>query len=66
LTEMGIGEQKKKVTYRKFDGIEADALAAEVETFLSAVLGESNDGVSGEEGKQALSLALQILREMEA
>jgi predicted dehydrogenase len=65
LTEMGVGDRKKLVVYEKFENDEADALETEVNGFLAAVRGESNQGVSGEEGKEALSLALEILRMME-
>jgi predicted dehydrogenase len=42
------------------DAPEADALRLELESFVSGVMGERRTGVSGEEGRSALALALQV------
>jgi hypothetical protein len=42
------------------DAPEADALRLELESFVAAVRGEQRTGVTGEEGRAALSLALQV------
>ena len=42
------------------DAPEADALRLELESFVSGVRGERRTGVSGEEGRSALALALQV------
>lgn len=42
------------------DAPEADALRLELESFVAAVRGEKRTGVTGEEGRAALSLALQV------
>jgi predicted dehydrogenase len=44
---------------------EGDALRLEFESFLAAVRGESPVAVSGEEGRDALSVALQIVSDIE-
>jgi predicted dehydrogenase len=40
---------------------EADALRLELESFIHAVQGEARSGVTGEEGRAALALALQVV-----
>lgn len=40
---------------------EADALRLELESFIHAVEGEERSGVTGEEGRAALALALQVV-----
>lgn len=42
------------------DAPEADALRLELESFVAGVNGELRTGVSGEEGRSALALALQV------
>lgn len=42
------------------DAPEADALRLELESFVAGVEGEHRTGVSGEEGRSALALALQV------
>ena len=42
------------------DAPEADALRLELESFVAGVRGERRTGVSGEEGRSALALALQV------
>lgn len=42
------------------DAPEADALRLELESFVTGVSGERRTGVSGEEGRSALALALQV------
>lgn len=44
---------------------EGDALRLELESFLAAVRGEGPIAVSGEEGREALAVALQIVAEIE-
>lgn len=43
------------------DAPEADALRLELESFVAGVRGEKRTGVTGEEGRAALSLALQVV-----
>jgi hypothetical protein len=40
---------------------EADSLGLELRSFVAAVRGEERAGVSGEEGRAALALALQVV-----
>lgn len=67
LGEIGVGENKKKITYQK-PGIpdEVNALRIELEAFAQAVSGLPSTGVSGREGRDALQVAQIILDKMEA
>lgn len=66
IGEIGAGEQKKRIVYHKAEAPEVNALKTELEAFLSAVRGEPSPGVTAEEGREALRVALEILNQMEA
>jgi predicted dehydrogenase len=48
------------VEIRQLEAPEGDALRMELEGFVHAVRGERSPGVSGAEGRAALSLALSV------
>jgi len=61
-----IGEDKKlKILYSRPRTPEKLGLQKELEIFLSAVNGEQVEGVTGEDAREALSVALQILEQIE-
>lgn len=67
LGEIGIGENKKRITYQKPGTPEENnALKIELQEFLKAVSGKPSLGVSGKEGRDALEVAQIILAKMEA
>jgi len=66
LGEIGIGDRKRRIVYRKPEAREVNALQTELKAFLNAVRGESCTGVTGRQGRNALSVALQILKNLEA
>ncbi|HEX9935119.1 MAG TPA: Gfo/Idh/MocA family oxidoreductase [bacterium] len=66
LGEIGAGENKKVVVYRRPDAPDVNSLKIELETFLRAVRGEAVHAVTGEEGRHALAVAMDILHKMEA
>lgn len=65
LGEIGIGDRKRRIVYRKPEAGETNALQAELKAFLKAVRGESGPGVTGAQGRNALAVALDILKNLE-
>ncbi len=63
--EIGAGNRKRLVLYRRPAVPAGDALRMELEAFVQAVQGGPSSGVTGEEGKKALALAVQILKAVE-
>ncbi len=53
------------VEYVPLDAPEAEPLKLELEQFVDAVAGRAPIAVTGEEGREALSVALRIMREIE-
>lgn len=66
ISEIGPAENKKPVYYHQPDIQKKDALQEEIIAFTEAVRGKPSIGVTGQEGRQALSVALQILNSMES
>ena len=67
LAEIGVGERKKCVAYRRLDVSEKGGLRLEQEAFVSAIKGDrSSAAVTGEEGRDALAVAMTVLRCMGA
>jgi predicted dehydrogenase len=66
LGEIGAGDRKKRIVYRKPEVQDANALKTELEAFLAAVRGEPSPGVTGREGRDALAVAQTILAKVEA
>lgn len=66
LGEIGVGEKKKRVIYWCPELPEGEGLRKELEVFIQTIKGEQTTAVSGEEGRNALSVAIQILKRMEA
>lgn len=64
LGEIGIGENKKQIIYQKPQPVGDNALRAELEAFLETIQGEAVPCVTAEEGREALSVALQIIKTM--
>ena len=65
LGEIGVGERKRKVVYRRPKIPEGGGLRKELEAFVQTVRGEHPVAVSGEEGREALSVAIRVLEAME-
>lgn len=66
LEELGIGPQKKYVLYKRPKVPETGGLYAELEAFVQTVRGENPAAVTGEEAREALAVAVQILNSMES
>ncbi|MBN1895690.1 Gfo/Idh/MocA family oxidoreductase [bacterium] len=66
LGEIGIGERKRRIVYRKPETGEMNALQTELKAFLNAVRHEPSTGVTGSQGRNALAVALDILKNLEA
>jgi predicted dehydrogenase len=66
LAEIGVGDRKKRVAYRRLDVPEKGGLRLELEAFLLSAAGKPSDAVTGEEGRAALAVAMTVLERMEA
>jgi predicted dehydrogenase len=62
--EIGVGERKKQVVYHRPEVPEGEGLRKELEAFVQTIRGGCPSAVSGEEGRAALSVAMQILEKM--
>lgn len=65
LSEIGVGDNKKKVVYYRPEIPEGDGLFKELQTFVEAVRGEDKKGVRGEAARTALDIAMNILKQTE-
>jgi len=65
LDEIGIGDRKKQVVYHRPETPDINGLKKELEVFIQTIQGHSSFAVTGEEGRQALSVALKILNLLE-
>jgi len=63
--EIGVGDRKRNVVYYRPEVPEGGGLLKELEAFISTVQGKPVPAVTGEEGKEALAVALQVLQRME-
>ncbi|HDQ46025.1 MAG TPA: Gfo/Idh/MocA family oxidoreductase [bacterium] len=66
LGEIGTGDRKKRILYRKTEAPDTNALRTELEAFLAAVRGDPSGGVTGREGREALVVAQAILEKIGA
>ena len=64
ICEMGVGEKKQCVVYRKPDVPKEGGLQVELESFLQAVRGGESSGVTGREGRESLAVAMNILDQL--
>ncbi len=62
LGQIDRGQRKRAISYERLAAPEINALEAELREFLKAVRGEPSTGVTGEEAKRALEVALEIER----
>jgi len=65
VSEMGMGEKKQRVVRLSPKIPEKQSLRMELEAFTLAVRGKPSSGVSGEEGRNAMAVAVEILRQIE-
>lgn len=65
LGEIGVGDRKRRIAYWRPEVPEGEALQKELETFIQSVRGEHPPAVTGEEGRAALSAAIQVLQRIE-
>jgi predicted dehydrogenase len=65
LGEIGVGERRKRVMYRRPEPSEKGGLRLELEAFVRSVRGEPSGGVTGADGRAALAVAMDILKRME-
>jgi predicted dehydrogenase len=63
--EMGVGDRKKVVRFFRPPVPEDDGLMAELRTFVHSVRSGNREGVGGKEAREALSVAMKILKTME-
>jgi predicted dehydrogenase len=63
--ELGVGEKKKRVVYKRLDVPEKGGLRAELEAFAQTIQGQHPPAVTGEAGREALAVAINILSRME-
>jgi predicted dehydrogenase len=67
VDEIGVGERRRQVRHYRPPVPGEDGLLAEIQTFVRSVNGDTGvRGVSGDEARAALSVALKILESMEA
>ena len=66
LGEIGIGDKKRHVIYQKPRPPKSEGLEKELELFLQSIMEKKSLGVSGEEGRDALAVAMQVLKQMES
>ncbi len=66
LGEIGVGENKRHVVYRRPEIPDVNGIKIELETFMQSVRGEKAAGVTGADGRDALAVAITILNELEA
>jgi predicted dehydrogenase len=62
--EIGVGERKKKIVYNVPNIPEINSLQKELEAFIRTVKGEKVTSVTCEAGREALSVALSILKNL--
>jgi predicted dehydrogenase len=65
LGEIGVGDRKRKIAYRRPDVPDKQGLQLELEAFVRAVRGEKTEAADGEAGKRALAIAMEVLKCME-
>jgi predicted dehydrogenase len=65
LGEIGVGDRKRRVVYRRLDVPEKQGLRLELEAFAGSVRGEKTPAVNGADGRLALAVAMDILKRME-
>jgi predicted dehydrogenase len=66
IGEIGVGDRKQIITCYRPPVSEELGLKIELENFISTILGENPVAVTGRMGRDALNVALQIVRQMES
>ncbi len=65
--DIGMGDKKREIIYRSPKMPQKEGLHKELDIFIQTVTGKEHaSGVSGEEGRAALDLAMVILKQMES
>lgn len=65
--DIGMDDKKREIIYRSPKISQIEGLQEELDVFIQTVAGkEHTSGVSGEEGRAALDLAMVILKQMES
>lgn len=64
LGEMGVGDRKRQVGYHRPPTSDVHGLEVELEAFVKTLCGESVQAVSGAQGREALAVAMQVLKQM--
>ncbi|MCK5145680.1 Gfo/Idh/MocA family oxidoreductase [bacterium] len=65
LGEMGIGDRKKQIGYHRPKISDVFGLEVELEAFVLTLAGQTVATVSGQEGRDALAVAMQVMKQME-
>jgi predicted dehydrogenase len=66
LGEIGVGDKKRHVVYQKPKPPKSEGLEKELELFLDSIRTGRPNGVSGEAGRDALTVAMRVLEQMES
>lgn len=64
ISEIGTEDQTRQVLYRKPEIEDQNALRVELDAFVRTIRGERAGGVSGKAGREALSVASEVLRQI--
>ncbi len=65
MGEMGAGPNKRMIIYNKPDVSDALGLQIELDVFVNTLLGKSSQGVTAQEGINALKVAMQVLEQLD-
>jgi predicted dehydrogenase len=65
LGEIGVGDRKRRIAYKRPEVPEKQGLQIELEAFIQAVRGGETAAADGEAGKRALAIAMEVLKCME-
>lgn len=65
MGEIGVGDRKKQIVYLRPDVPEEGGLRVELEAFVRTVAGQHPPAVTGQEGKEALAVAIQVLEQIQ-
>jgi len=64
LGEIGVGDRKRQIGFHRPASSDVHGLEVELEAFVKTLCGEAVHTVSGEQGREALAVAMQILEQM--
>ncbi len=65
MGEIGTGDNKRNILYQRPEPPKGEALEIELRMFLRSISDKTHYGTSGEEGRAALGVAMQVLDQME-